>query len=163
MIKLRSIFPFSVCSVSSVAKTKGFTLLEVMVVLVIMALILVIVPPFLPNVMASTHVKSAARELAANLKHARSQAIDHQQESVLIVNVDEKKYTLDNKSKILKLPTDASLSLITAKSEQLDENEGQIRFFPDGSSTGGQIKLSHAKHEITVDVHWLTGKVKIEP
>ena len=137
--------------------------MEMLVVLAIMALVLVIVPPFLPNVMASTHVKSAARELAANLKHARSLAIDRQQETIFIVNVDEKRYTLDKKSKILTLPDGASLSLITAKLEQLSENEGQIRFFPDGSSTGGQIKLAHAEREYIVDVHWLTGKVKIEP
>jgi general secretion pathway protein H len=147
----------------SVAKFKGFTLLEVMVVFVIMALILVIVPPFLPNVMASTHVKSAVRELAASLKHARSQAIDHQQETTLIINVDEKYYTLGKKTRILDLPDETSLSLITAKSEQLGENEGQIRFFPDGSSTGGQIKLAFKNQNYLVNVHWLTGKVKIEP
>jgi len=147
----------------SVVKTKGFTLLEVMVVLVIMALILVIVPLFLPNVMASTHVKSAARELAASLKHARTQAIDRQREMTLVINVNENYYTLNNRSKTLTLPDKASLSLITAKSEQLSEHEGQIRFFPDGSSTGGQIKLTFKDQEYIVDVHWLTGKVKIEP
>lgn len=144
-------------------KYRGFTLLEVMVVLVIMALILVIVPPFLPNVMASTHVKSAARELAASLKYARSEAIGHQQEMTLIVNVEEKNYIYNKKSKHLILPIDASLSLITAKSEQLSINVGQIRFFPDGSSTGGQIKLAFEDQEYFVDVHWLTGRVKITP
>lgn len=144
-------------------KCRGFTLLEVMVVLVIMALIMLIVPPFLPNVMASTQVKSAARELAASLKYARSQAINHQQETTLIVNVDEKSYTFNKISKTLTLPDMVSLSLITAKSEQLSETAGQIRFFPDGSSTGGQIKLAYADRNYTIDVHWLTGKVKIEP
>lgn len=144
-------------------KCRGFTLLEVMVVLVIMALILVIVPPYLPNVMASIHVKSAARELAASLKHARSQAIDHQRETTLIVNVDERNYTLNKKLKTLTLPIDASLSLITAKSEQLSESEGQVRFFPDGSSTGGQVKLAYKDQEYLIDVHWLTGRVKITP
>lgn len=147
----------------SVAKIKGFTLLEVMVVLVIMALVLVIIPPFLPNVMANTNVKGAARELAANLKHARSQAIDHQQETTLLVNVDRKNYTLNDKTKILTLPDETFFSIVTAKSEQLSEVEGQIRFFPDGSSTGGQIKFVYAKHEYTIYVHWLTGKVRIEP
>ena len=144
-------------------KCRGFTLLEVMVVLVIMALILVIVPPYLPNVMASIHVKSAARELAASLKHARSQAFYNQRETTLIVNVDERNYTLNKKLKTLTLPIDASLSLITAKSEQLSESEGQVRFFPDGSSTGGQVKLAYKDQEYLIDVHWLTGRVKITP
>lgn len=173
MSDLGSIFPFSVFSVISVAKTKGFSLLEVMVVLVIMALIMVIIPPFLPNVMASTYVKSAARELAASLKHARSQAIDHQSETTLVVNVDQESYMLTKGSRNLKsnnqtyknlvLPDDVALTLITAESEQLSEHEGQIRFFPDGSSTGGQIKLAFKDQEYLIDVHWLTGRVKITP
>lgn len=150
-------------SKSSVAKAKGFTLMEVLVVFVIMALVLAIVPPFLPNVIPSINVKSATRELAASLKKARSQAIDRQQETTLILNVEKKSYVLNKKSKTLSLPNEASLSLITAKSEQLSEHEGQIRFFPDGSSTGGQIKLAYARKEYLIDVHWLTGKVKIEP
>jgi general secretion pathway protein H len=154
-------------------KFRGFTLLEVMVVLVIMALILVVVPPFLPNVMASTHVKSAARELAASLKTARSQAIDHQSETTLVVNVDEESYMLTEGSdnlnsnnqtyKNLVLPDAADLSLITAESEKLSEHEGQIRFFPDGSSTGGQIKLAFKDQEYLINVHWLTGRVRITP
>jgi general secretion pathway protein H len=154
-------------------KFRGFTLLEVMVVLVIMALILVVVPPFLPNVMASTHVKSAARELAASLKTARSQAINHQSETTLLVNIDQESYVLTEGSRNLKsnnqtyknlvLPDAADLSLITAESEKLSENEGQIRFFPDGSSTGGQIKLAFKDQEYLVNVHWLTGRVRITP
>ena len=154
-------------------KYQGFTLLEMMVVLIIMALILVIVPPFLPNVIASTHVKSAARELAASLKHARSQAVNHQSETTLVVNVDQNKYVITEGStniksnkqtyKHLALPDEAALSLITAESEQLSRHVGQVRFFPDGSSTGGQIKLTFKDQEYIVDVHWLTGKVKITP
>ena len=154
-------------------KYRGFTLLELLVVFAIMALISAIVLPYLPNVMASTHVKGAARELAVSLKHARSLAIEHQNETTLVVNVDEKNYVLtedaeniksNNQSyKNLALPDKATLSLITAESEQLSRHEGQIRFFPDGSSTGGQIKLAYKDQEYFVDVHWLTGRVKITP
>ncbi len=141
--------------------TQGFTLLEILVVFAIISLLLAIVPPLLPGVIASTNVKSAARELAASLKHVRSQAIDRQKETTLILNIEKNNYLINKKSRNLKIPEDASLSLITAKSEQLSEHEGQIRFFPDGSSTGGQIKLAHAKREYLIDVHWLTGRVKI--
>ena len=48
-------------SKSSVAKAKGFTLMEVLVVFVIMALVLAIVPPFLPNVIPSINVNSTTR------------------------------------------------------------------------------------------------------
>lgn len=141
----------------------GFTLFEILVVFVIFALILTIVPPFLPNVIASSQTKTATRELAANLKKTRSLAISRQQEMTLSLDVKNKTFAIDEKLKKIAVPDSSSLSIITARSEQLSENEGRIRFFPDGSSTGGQIKLAYEKKEYLIDVNWLTGKIKILP
>jgi general secretion pathway protein H len=141
----------------------GFTLLETLIVLAIAGLILTIIPPMLPNVLDNTYAKSAARELAANLKHVRSSAITAQKETTLMLNVEEKHFQIKNRTKKLTLSDETTVALITAKSEQLSEHEGLIRFFPDGSSTGGQIKLSHVTNEFLIDVNWLTGKVSISP
>ena len=51
--------------------------------------------------------------------------------------------------------------LFTARSEQLSEKGGAIRFFPDGSSTGGRITLSIDSMRYLVNVDWLTGRVKV--
>jgi general secretion pathway protein H len=49
----------------------------------------------------------------------------------------------------------------TAAHEAADDRVGSIRFFPDGSSTGGRISLSSGKSIHTVVVDWLTGHVRI--
>lgn len=154
---------FSVNSVASVAREKGFTLFEILVVFVIFALVLSIVPPLLPNVIASSKTKTATRELVANLKKTRSLAITRQQEMTLSLNIKKKTFAIDNKQTKLTLPDSSSLSIISARSEQISEYEGRIRFFPDGSSTGGQIKLVHAKKEYLIDINWLTGHIRILP
>ena len=59
------------------------------------------------------------------------------------------------------LPDDLEISLFTARSERLGPNSGAIRFFPDGSSTGGRLTLSTERLGMAVDVDWLTGKVRI--
>ncbi len=142
---------------------KGYSLIELLVVLAILVLVIAIIPLKIPSVIASVNVKTATRELASSLKQAQSLAINKNAEASLSLNVEQHNYVLDNKKVQLKLPDAASLSLITARSEQLSDVEGKIRFFPDGSSTGGQIKLSHINQEYVVDVHWLTGKVRILP
>jgi general secretion pathway protein H len=142
---------------------RGFTLFEILVVMAIMTFILAIVPPLLPNVIAGTHVKSATRQLAAGLQYTRSQAIKKQKEMTLTLDVDRKSFRVDAKERLLNLPDDTMISLITARSEQITTHAGRIRFFPDGSSTGGQIKLAHAAKEFLIDIHWLTGKVRIFP
>lgn len=144
-------------------KTFGFTLVEILVVVVIAGLMLAVVPAALSKVIPSSQVKSAARYLAASLKSTRNQAVISHEEKTLILNVEDKTYTVDKKKRTLDLPEDTSLTLITAKSEQIDENIGAIRFFTDGSSTGGQIKIGYKQFEYFVDVNWLTGKVSITP
>ncbi len=144
-------------------KDRGFTLFEILVVLVIFTLILTIVPPFLPNVIASSQTKTATRELTANLKKTRSMAITQQKEYALSVDVEKKIFSVDNKPEKLNLPDESRVTIITARSEQESDNKGQIRFFPDGSSTGGQIKIGYKSKEYIIDVNWLTGIVKILP
>jgi general secretion pathway protein H len=40
-------------------------------------------------------------------------------------------------------------------------NVGEIRFFPDGSSTGGEITLAGGNAHRYVQVDWLTGRVAV--
>lgn len=142
---------------------KGFSLIEIIVALVIVGMILAITPLFLPNVIASTETKSAVRELAAGLKYARSQSITKQKETTLTLNVEKKYYQIDKQKNKLTLPEGTKLTLVTARSEQDSQDQASIRFFPDGSSTGGRINLGNDKNMYLIDVNWLTGKITISP
>ena len=59
------------------------------------------------------------------------------------------------------LPKDIELKLFTAQSEILSDTRGGIRFYPDGSSTGGRITVASGERKYLVDVDWLTGRVSI--
>jgi general secretion pathway protein H len=58
------------------------------------------------------------------------------------------------------LPKKPELAMLTAQSEQIQDKTGNIRFFPDGSSTGGRITISAGERREDVDVDWLSGRVK---
>ena len=53
------------------------------------------------------------------------------------------------------------LRLVTAAEEQTSETTGRIRFYPDGSSTGGKVRLISGEREWQVQVGWLTGEVRL--
>ena len=59
------------------------------------------------------------------------------------------------------MPTGSHISLSTAQQEQLNAATGAIRFFPDGSSTGGGVGLSLGAERYDIQVDWLTGGVSI--
>ena len=124
-------------------KQTAFTLVEILVVLGIIGLALAVVPPVLTKAVPSSQVKSATRYLAAGLQIARIQAVSTKKESVLTLNVKDFTYRVGKTEKKLHLPEESNMTLITGKTEQTGEKSGSIRFFPDGSSTGGQIKLAY--------------------
>lgn len=140
--------------------TTGFTLIELLAVLFILALVAAVVVPSLGSG-ASVELKSAARGLAAGLRQTRNRALNDNRSAVLALDVAKHEYQLPGDRRVRKLPERIDIVLFTARSEQLGKDRAGIRFFPDGSSTGGRITLSIDGMRYLVDVDWLTGKVSV--
>jgi len=140
---------------------KGFTLIEMLVVMVIMVLAYAMTAPMISAGVSSAELKAAARQITAGLRKARSEAAAHKNEVALTVNVERRQFELSGDKRIYRLPEKIEISLFTAQSELMDAQTGAIRFYPDGSSTGGRVTLSRNEHKYLVDVDWMTGRVKI--
>ena len=143
-------------------RAAGFTILEVLVVLVIgaVAYALVLGVPF--RGASSADLKSAARTLAAGLRQAQTTAMVTKRDAVLLLDLEAREYRVAGDSEVRKLPDGIDLKLYTAQSEVSDERRGGIRFYPDGSSTGGRITVAAGERKYLVDVDWLTGRVSIK-
>lgn len=139
----------------------GFTLVELLVVLAIMAMLIMIATPPIFSVLPKMEAKSGAREVAAALREARSRAILSNTDVVFSIDLKGHYFTISGDKQIHALPKDVNLSLYTAQQELIDETSGNIRFFPDGSSTGGRVGLSSARSSYNVAVNWVTGHVDI--
>ena len=141
--------------------SRGFTLIELLVVMAILGLVLVVVPPMFSGSLSTATLRGAARDVAAGLRQARSEAITLNRETGFRLDLEAHSYTIGNQPTALSLPPDIELALFTATSERLNETTGAIRFFPDGSSTGGGITLVDEDRKFEIIVDWLTGKVTI--
>lgn len=139
----------------------GFTLLELLVVLVIAVLLVAVVPPLISGMSGATELRSAARQLAAGLRFARNEAVTRQREAVLTLDLSKHRFAVSGDPREIALPEGLSLHLYTAQSELLDQATGNIRFFPDGSSTGGAVTVSGPKLAYRINVDWLTGAIAI--
>ena len=140
--------------------TTGFTLIELLAVLFILALVAAFVVPSLGGG-GLIELRSAARSLAAGLRHTRNRALNDNRSASLDLDVVKREFKLPGEQRVRKLPQRIEIKLFTARSEQQSEQRGAIRFFPDGSSTGGRITLSTAGARYLVNVDWLTGKVNV--
>jgi general secretion pathway protein H len=100
------------------------------------------------------------RDIASALRHTRGQALINGKEAVFELDIDRHSYRLTGRPKTYPLPPEIKLSLYTSASETVDEGTGRIRFFADGSATGGRVTLRGGGQTRVVDINWLTGEVK---
>lgn len=135
--------------------------MELLVVLALIAVLMALVPPLLQGGVSGAELKGSARKLAAALKYVRSYAITNHKEAVLTVDMERRYFSMTGRRRQYPLPDNMDISLVTARSELETESIGKIRFFPDGTSTGGRITLSQGERKYKVDVNWLTGQVAI--
>jgi general secretion pathway protein H len=139
----------------------GFTIIELLVVMVIMAMAYTLAGPMVSSGVSGTELKASARQLAAGLRKARSDAISRRREAVLTVDVEAHQFRLSDDQRVYQLPKSVAVKLFTAQSELVNGTTGAVRFFPDGGSTGGRITLSARDRNYDVDINWLTGQVVI--
>lgn len=138
---------------------RGFTLIEMLVVLAILATVITLVPPKFEKSVHNSQLKKAVYLLASELKATRIEAIQQQKSVNLVINVDDMWVQTAKKKINLSLPSGSSMLLKTVQSEYLTDSTAGIRFFADGSSSGGDVifKLQNAMY--TIHISWLTGKV----
>jgi general secretion pathway protein H len=146
----------------TVQDSKGFTLVELLVVLVIAALVLALVGTSISRSISGAEMRTAARKMAASLRYTRTRAILDKQEQVFLVDAENRSY-LAPKRKAVVLPEGMEVLLTTARSELTAEAVGGIRFYPDGGATGGSIELDANGRIYRINVAWLTGEASVQP
>lgn len=141
---------------------RGVTLLELLIVLAIMAIVAAFTIPMFGGPLSTSELRLAARELAAGLRLAQSEAVSQRRETFLVLDVAGKRFKVDNDPREHKLPDKAELKLFTAQNDLVSDAVGAIRFFPDGGSNGGRITVASGTRKFDVDIDWLTGRVAIQ-
>lgn len=128
---------------------RGFTLLETLVVIAITALIGAIVFPDMERSLRAMAVRQTAAVVQANLRIARGEALRGDQMVAFSVDADGGGYAWTN-GPAQRAPGGVQLSL---------NNRLPITFFPDGSSSGGEVTLTGDGRQIVVSVDPQTGAV----
>jgi len=136
-------------------RANGFTLIEMLVVLVILGMLTALIIQRAPARGGRLALLAAVNDVSATLRGARSRAIGTQQ-TVLVV-FDPASGTIQARSTppgtIRRLPAGLRMAVLTTA-----DTDG-IAFYPDGSSSGGQVDLSEAGARLSIRVDWISGRV----
>ena len=137
---------------------RGFTLLELLVVVTILAMASTLVGINFGGDRLS--LDAVARTLVTDLRYVRSRAMVGNVDTALVVDLDRGAY-FSRAAKIEReLPESVALEL-TVDRRDADGRQGRIVFYPDGSSSGGKVRLSRNGRGIDVSTAWLNGYVSL--
>lgn len=140
---------------------KGFTLMEVMIVMVLVALILGLTTAFFAHSLTSTRSRTTVRDLKNSLRYARGLARTSGVPKVLSIDLDGKKFWITAK-KAREIPKDMEISVLDPVSGEVRSGVYRIVFYPTGNTPGTVITLSGRKGSSTIYLDPILGSVAIK-
>jgi general secretion pathway protein H len=139
----------------------GFTLVELLAVLAILAIAVVAISYGGNRSIDSAQFRALMVRTAASIREARSQAIRAAGESVFIVDLGRRRMGDRNGGEGLAIPREVDVTAEVAASEQYRDGSLGIRFYSNGSSTGGTLRFVWRGQTYRILVNWLTGNVSM--
>ena len=139
----------------------GFTLIEILMTLVIAVAITAISATAYNRLSASAALKATSQDILVTLRRARISAIAKSEEVAFSLDHDKRIYWVVGSKRQRLVDSSLNMQMFSAKGLSNNKNISQIRFAPDGSSSGGEIKISNGKKVYSIVVEWLSGKVEI--
>lgn len=140
--------------------TAGFTLLEMLVVLAIIAAASVLAMAAFGDGLRGARLQAAAKEVAAQLRFTRAVAIASGVPQDFVIDPRARAWRAPN-GRHGRLPDTGELVFTGARDLGPTAGEGAVRFFPDGAATGGRVRLAASGGGWDVDIAWLTGEVRV--
>jgi len=139
----------------------GFTLVELILVLMLIGVSLLIVLPNINKGLQDREVRGSALGLAAVARDLRTKALMDGVPQQLVVYLVQQRY-LAGRSREVQLPTDVKFSSVSG-GESVDRDVRKFYFFPNGSTLGGEIILADSARNsaYAVRVEALTGKIAV--
>jgi len=182
IIKSESIMK-DMMKLSSRFQKRGFTLIEIIMVVVILGIVAFMAVPMVSNA-ADVQVRAAANRIAANIDYAKSMAITHQRSYSVVFDPANESYEVQDESGdvidhpvnpgsfVVDFSTDSNLSRVNLVDVDFDsDSDHAITFDYLGSPYSGldttsplntgQITLTADNFTLVVNVEPVTGYVTI--
>ncbi len=140
---------------------RGFTLLEMVCVIALIAMLSAVLLPFMPHHTSRSRLQAYALETATLLKADRNAAIRRGGDVATLVDATSRAIRSGASGQTIRIPEDVRFDALLPQSCRHHAALSTISFFADGMSCGGSIALARLDTTYEVRVNWLTGRVEI--
>jgi prepilin-type N-terminal cleavage/methylation domain-containing protein len=153
-------------SSSFISRSTGFTMVEVVIVLIIMAVGAALAGIAITSSSGLT-IRTFTRELSATLRYARNHAVSEKHAFCFVINKDEGLYRLygekmDEEGELLPVIEKPIPEDIEVVINNDDEDFFEVEFFPHGNTSGGVIEVQNKRGKVLyIAVNRLSGKIEV--
>ncbi|UFZ07875.1 prepilin-type N-terminal cleavage/methylation domain-containing protein [Bradyrhizobium ontarionense] len=141
----------------------GFTLIEVVCALAVVALMTAVLLPAIPRQTSRPRLEAYAVEVAALLKADRNAAIRRGLEVTTRIDTQARSIRSGTNGQAVRFPDDVRFETLLPRNCDNRPAFETISFFGSGMSCGGAITLTHLDAGYQIRVNWLTGRIEVVP
>jgi general secretion pathway protein H len=153
--------PISATPTEAQRRDGGFTLLEAVCVMAIVAALAAIVTPRIPHGTSRPHFEAYATKAAAMLKWDRASSLMQQRRIATQLDVERGLIRSGASGQMLTFPPDIRMTAVLAETCEGAPAGASIVFLPSGMSCGGAITLTRPGMSLQIRINWYTGGVEI--
>lgn len=151
--------PVGAANVFPASNTAGFTLLELIIAIAVVAVVLGVSAPAMQRLYQSSQYHGAVNDVVDLLSSARYAAVRNGASVDVLIYPETLMIAAGRKEQ--QLPDNLQVEVVGARELNRD-GAGVIRFYADGSSSGGNVRLqSDSGVWVQVNVDWLMGRVTL--
>ena len=143
------------------ASERGFTLLEMVGVLALIAMMAAVLLPLFPHHTSRSRLQAYALQTAALLKADRNTAIRRGVDVATLVDATGRSIRSGATADMIQIPDDVRFEALLPQTCNRRQALSTISFFASGMSCGGAIALTRLDAGYEIRVNWLTGRIEI--
>lgn len=139
----------------------GFTLLELIIVIFLIALIFGISAVFFVNSLPAGKFNAAVRDISSSIRHARALAQINGTTQTVTIDLEAKKYGITGKE-LKPLPQHVLIKVLDPFSREVAEGQYAFHFGPSGSCDGGTIVVWNDKKMVSIVIDPVVGATVVK-
>ena len=142
-------------------RDRGFTLLEIIIVITLVVLILGFTTLFFGNALPGARLNSAARELSAMMRYAKILAQNNGEPQTVLINLDTGRYGIEG-VQTKNIPEGINIRVTDPVTGEVSRGNYAVLFHESGISEGGTITLWNAKRTLNIELDPIVGSVMLK-
>ena len=138
----------------------GFTLLELVIVMLLAGLILGLATVQFATSLPSARLSATGRDISATIRQMRFLAQNREEDMILTLDLDARQYGMEG-FRMKPIPVNIGIKVLDPAYGEVHNGKYPIYFHSTGGVEGGMVVLSYRKKAIYIEMDPVMGSVKI--